>query len=45
MFEITNHGGIIAIIRDDEKTNELKYTQDEGLSWNVVNFYDQKIDV
>ena len=36
---------LIVIIKDDEKTNEFKYSQDEGITWNTVKFYDKKVDV
>jgi len=45
MYEIADHGGIIVIVRDDGATNELKYSWDEGLTWNTLQFYDKKIDV
>ena len=40
MYEIADHGGLIVITKSDGLTKELKYTFDEGLTWNTIDFYE-----
>jgi hypothetical protein len=38
IYEVSDHGGLIVMTKDQEKTNELLYSWDEGTSWEVYKF-------
>ena len=42
---IGDHGGIIIIVKNNETTNNLKYSLNEGITWNDYQFNDIKIKV
>ena len=43
MYEISDHGGLIILVKDDGVTNKLNYSYDEGLSWTTIEFHDKPI--
>ncbi|KAL5507723.1 VPS10_4 [Sanghuangporus vaninii] len=36
-FAYTNHGSVVALVKDVDDTDEVLYSIDSGQSWNVVN--------
>jgi len=45
MWEFGDSGSIIVMVNDEEPTDHLLYTTDEGLHWKSYKFSDKKIRV
>ena len=45
IYEIGDHGGLIVMASDQEATNTLYYSWDEGLTWTDYRFCNNKIEV
>jgi hypothetical protein len=43
MYEIGDRGGLVVMARDDEPTNKIIYTWDEGLTWVSLNITKEPI--
>ena len=45
IYEIGDHGGLIVMASDQEATNIILYSWDEGLSWEEFIFSEESIEV
>ncbi|KRX00018.1 hypothetical protein PPERSA_05520 [Pseudocohnilembus persalinus] len=45
MYEFSDHGGLIIMAQNQQETNTVLYTWDEGLTWNTLQFIQQPIEV
>eukprot|EP00947_MAST-08B_sp_MAST-8B-sp1_P000244 g244.t1 len=45
IYEFGDHGGLILMAKDQEATDELLYSHDEGLSWKRFKFSQTKMEV
>eukprot|EP01017_Pseudomicrothorax_dubius_P026780 TRINITY_DN3020_c0_g1_i4.p1 TRINITY_DN3020_c0_g1~~TRINITY_DN3020_c0_g1_i4.p1 ORF type:complete len:750 (-),score=167.04 TRINITY_DN3020_c0_g1_i4:24-2273(-) len=45
IYEIGDHGGLIVMAPDQEATNSLLYSWNEGLTWDQFNFTNDTIEV
>ena len=45
IYEIGDHGGLIVMASDQEATNTIYYSWDEGLSWEEFKFSENPIEV
>lgn len=45
IYEIGDHGGLIAMAKNMEKTSEILYTFNEGNTWHTMTISDSAIDV
>jgi hypothetical protein len=37
IYEISDHGGLIVMAKDQKSTNEVLYSWDQGDSWETIN--------
>ncbi|CAO3618171.1 unnamed protein product [Cunninghamella echinulata] len=42
IWEFADQGGLLILVDDEEETNELKYTTNQGLTWKVYEFTKKK---
>ena len=45
VYEIGDHGGIIVMAPDDQPTNSIYYSLDEGLTWETQQFSEKEVTV
>ena len=45
IYEIGDHGGLIIMASDEQSTNTIRYSFNEGLSWYTFTFSSQMIRV
>ncbi|KAI8364623.1 hypothetical protein BD560DRAFT_165544 [Blakeslea trispora] len=45
LFEFGDQGSILVLINDEEATNELLYSWDQGETWHYYQFHEQKVRV
>ena len=45
IYEFGDHGGLILMAKDQEATDELLYSHDEGVTWKKFRFSDRKMEV
>ncbi|CAD8059049.1 unnamed protein product [Paramecium primaurelia] len=45
IYEIGDHGGVIVLASDQQATKVLKYSWNEGLTWEVFQFSEQAIEI
>ncbi|CAK75654.1 unnamed protein product (macronuclear) [Paramecium tetraurelia] len=45
IYEISNHGGLIVMAKDQETTNQIVYSWNGGMEWTPFNILDQKAEI
>jgi hypothetical protein len=45
IYELGDHGGLIVMAPNTEKTTEVVYSYDEGKTWHTMTISDTPIDV
>eukprot|EP00743_Colponemidia_sp_Colp-15_P002319 GILK01002514.1.p1 GENE.GILK01002514.1~~GILK01002514.1.p1 ORF type:complete len:898 (+),score=135.65 GILK01002514.1:39-2696(+) len=45
IYEIGDHGGLIVMADDQKATKEILFTWNEGLTWEIFEFYNKEIEV
>ncbi|CAD8155036.1 unnamed protein product [Paramecium octaurelia] len=45
IYEISNHGGLIVMARDQETTNQIVYSWNGGMEWTPFNILDQRAEI
>lgn len=45
IYEIGDHGGIIVLASDQSATKTLKYSWNEGMSWEVYQFSETPVEI
>ncbi|CAK66018.1 unnamed protein product (macronuclear) [Paramecium tetraurelia] len=45
IYEMSNHGGLIVMSKDQETTNQIVYSWNGGIEWAPFNFLDQKAEI
>ena len=45
IYEIGNYGGLIVIAQDDVPTNLIKYSWDEGLTWEDYTISEENFNI
>ncbi|CAD8063565.1 unnamed protein product [Paramecium sonneborni] len=45
IYEMSNHGGLIVMSKDQETTNQIVFSWNGGVEWTPFNFIDQKAEI